>query len=373
MKTFAVAVALLSVLVGCGGAVAPSSSSGNPSGNPGDNGNPPPGDPNPGLVSPGLMPGPGPGMPTPANPIVVDGVVAKGQFTAMALGANGNLYAAETVYDNGTGNAAAGTTLYEIVPGASRGKKAVVLSGADIGIALSLAYRGADASGANLVWMDGVGAKGDLKQSAGGAVSVLSQHIAGAELLAVGADLYADSDSAYCIAAIDGATHACTGAHYANPLQGGNGFHIVRGTLYGADNGTLYAVDLGTKAATTYPLPDGVKGDGKLPPVFDVTADAAGNIFLATRVGVWMRDAATGTFTNLYGSTEVQQIEETSGFLYTNFIGQGLLEIQVGTKHVRTVSADLAINTRFAVGPQRVHWIGASEKAIMHFAFDWGG
>lgn len=366
-----VSLGLTLVLVGCGGAVASSSSGG---GDPGSGSQPPGSQPDPGTSvgsQPGMPPQPT-GMPTPTQ-VIVDGFADKGQFTAMTLGSNGDLYAAETVYDNGTGGAAAGTTLWELVPGPTMGKKTAVLSTPDIGIALSLAFRSKDASGTDLVWMDGVQASGDLKQSAGGAVSVLSQHVAGAELLSVGAELYADSDSSYCIARIDGATHTCTGASFSNPLQGGNGFHVVGRTLYGANNGQVYVVDLDTKTTTTYPLPDGIKGDGTLPPVFDVTADKAGNIFLATRVGVWMRDVATGTFSNIYGSSQVQQIEETFGFLYFNVIGQGLMELQWQTKHQYLVSADIAINTRFAVAPQRVHWIGAAEKSLLHFDFAAGG
>ncbi len=345
-------------------------------GNPGDDGNQqPPGNPDAPGFSPGpSSPDPGPDMGKPvSSAIVVDAISQKGQFTAMTLGANGNLYAAETVYDNGTGGAAAGTGLYEIVPGATQGKKSLVLAGTDIGIALSLAYRGADASGANLVWMDGVGAKGDLKTSAGGVVSVLSQHVAGAELLAIGSDLYAESDTTQCVSKIDGATHTSTGVHYSNPLQGGNGFHVVGDMLYGADNNNVFIVRLGIADITTLALPAAVKGDGTLPPVFDVTADAAGNIFLATRVGVWMRDPATETFFNLYGKSQVQQIEETAGFLYANVIGQGLVEIQVTGGKANIITNNIAINTRFAIAPQRVHWISASETSILHYGFEWGG
>jgi hypothetical protein len=366
-------IGLALALVGCGGAVAGSQSSG---GDPGSNGNQPPGsqpDPLPGPGSQPNMPPQPVVMPTPPV-ITVDGFADKGQFTAMTLGSNSNLYAAETVYDNGTGGAAVGTTLWEIVPGLTTGTKTAVLSSPDIGIALSLAFRSKETITANLVWMDGVGAKGDLKQNAGGAVSVLSQHIAGAELLSVGADLYADSDGSNCIARIDGATHTCTGSSYSNPLQGGNGFHVVGNSLYGADKGLIYVVDIGTKAVTTYPLPDSIKGDGTLPPVFDVTADNAGDIFLATRVGVWMRDAVTGGFTNLYGTTEVQQVEETPGFVYVNVIGEGLVQLdEFGTKQATLISSDIAINTRFALGPQRVHWIGAAEKSLLHFDLAFGG
>jgi len=311
-------------------------------------------------------------MPTPTR-VIVDAFADKGQFTAMTLGSNGNVYVAETVYDNGTGGAATGTSLFEVVPGVTMTKKTTVLSTPDIGIALSLAFRSKDSSGTNLVWMDGVEASGDLKQSAGGSVSVLSKNIAGAELLSVGSDLYADADSSHCVARIDAMTQTCSGASYSNPLQGGSGFHVVNNKLYSADKNFIYVIDLSVSDPITLPLPDSIKGDGTLPPVFDVTADKAGNIFLGTRVGAWMRDATTGAFTNIYGTTQIQQIEETFGFLYMNVIGTGLVERQWQTDHIYVVSQDIAINTRFAIGPQRVHWIGAAEKSLLHFDFSAGG
>jgi hypothetical protein len=312
-------------------------------------------------------------MPTPTQ-VISDAFADKGQFTAMTLGSNGYVCVAETVYDNATGGAAAGTTLFEVVPGATMTKKTTVLSTPDIGIALSLAFRSKDSGGStNLVWMDGVEASGDLKQSAGGSVSVLSKNIAGAELLTVGSDLYADADSSHCVARIDATTQTCSGASYSTPLQGGSGFHVVNNKLYSADKNFVYVIDLSVADPITLPLPDSIKGDGSLPSVFDVTADKAGNIFLATRVGAWMRDASTGAFTNIHGKDQVQQIEETFGFLYMNVIGEGLVEQQWQTTHLAVISQDIAINTRFAIGPQRVHWIGAAEKSLLHFDFTAGG
>ena len=148
---------------------------------------------------------------------------------------------------------------------------------------------------------------------------------------------------------------------------------MVNNKLYSADKSFIYVADLSVSDIVTFALPDSIKGDGTLPPVFDVTADKAGNIFLATRVGAWMRDATTGDFTNIYGTTQIQQIEESFGFLYMNVIGTGLVERQWQTNHVYVVSQDIAINTRFAIGPQRVHWLGAAEKSLLHFDFTAGG
>jgi hypothetical protein len=388
MKNVALVLFASMLAVACGGQVGSSSSQNNPgtTNNPGDPSNPnnpsnPSNPSNPG--DPGQPSDPGnPGQPGGNAPaIIVDITAAKGDITAIAT-FNGGVYATEVVRDNTSGGAAAGTTVWAAV----NAPQVALVTSADVGIPLALGVGqdpNVDAIKAKPYWIDGVQAFGNLKTITNGTIATLTTDMAGTELTFSGASLYGDFDDGRtmaCIVAItDGTKPTCVNqtAYFANPLQGGSGFKIVGGTMYAVSNAAIETIDLASGTMNAIPFPTGITSQGdpndKSGNVFDLAVAPDGSVYLATRTGVWKKDASNN-FTEVHPSAGwVQQIElAPNGQLVDLELGPSnvsLVEWTPGNdKQTRNITDSALLNTRFAIDSTNVYWIDIAGKQTLHTA-----